>query len=76
MVDSSKEPRDSGQPPHSGSHPTQYESALTISPPAARMSAAKTTGLMVALRNLTEPSPKTALDPPGCKLYPPSRWYN
>ena len=51
-----------------GSHSAQYESELTHSPPARVMIAAKTPGLIVALRNLTEPSPKQVLDPPECVL--------
>ena len=46
----------------------QYESELTISPPPRVINAAKTPGLTVALRNLTEPSPKQAFDPPACIL--------
>src|SRR3954451_17661795 len=49
-------------------HGIQNWSELTTSPPARVERKLKIRGLMVSLRNRTEPSQNRKLQPPGCRL--------
>ncbi len=49
-------------------HSPQYESELITSPPLIVPSATQVWGLIELLMKWTEPSPKSVLTPPGCRL--------
>jgi hypothetical protein len=51
----------------------QYESLLTTSPPLIVLIEIQTWGLIVFFMNLTEPSPRRTLIPPGWRLLAPEK---